>query len=268
MGPKTPTRTIEKVLRFWLSGFSREKIAEKAGIGEGTVSSIIQEAKKNLPDIDLLRQVAVQIKRKGWELAGFASAMRHRNILYKKGLTDDQIDSLIEIVDEHCFKRDMTLEWFVDLIGHVALVSDKYNCPIEKLDELKDEMEAKMTDLDRGVAALESFKQQIMIRNQITENDIEYYKENLPLIETLRKRDEDIKLVKAQMTLFGLQWMMVGDIPKDSEGTNLFTERDILEAAQLLLRNPPQLVSEIRSILEKKNDLPLPLAHEPVPFNI
>ena len=153
MGPKTPTRTIEKVLRFWLSGFSREKIAEKAGIGEGTVSSIIQDAKQNLPDIDLLRQVAVQIKRKGWELAAFSSAMRHRNILYKKGLTDDQIDSLIEIVDEHCFRRNMTLEWFVDVIGHVALVSDKYNCPIEKLDELKDEMEAKMTDLDREVAA-------------------------------------------------------------------------------------------------------------------
>ena len=267
MGPETPTRTKEKVLRFWLSGYSREKIAEKAGIGEGTVSSIIQEAKQNLPDIDLLRQVAVQIKRKGWELAMFSSAMRHRNILYKKGLTDDQIDSLIEIVDEHCFRRNMTLEWFVDAIGHVALVSDKYNCPIEKLDELKDEMEAKMTDLDRGVAALESLKQQMMTRNQITENDIEYYKENLPLIETLRKRDEEIKQVKLQMTLYGLQWM-VSDIPKDSEGTNLITERDILEAAQLLLRNAPQLLSEIRSILEKKNDLPLPLAHEPVPFNI
>ena len=149
----------------------------------------------------------------------------------------------------------------------MALVSDKYNCPIEKLDELKDEMEAKMTDLDRGVAALESLKQQMMTRNQITENDIEYYKENLPLIETLRKRDEEIKQVKLQMTLYGLQWM-VSDIPKDSEGTNLITERDILEAAQLLLRNAPQLLSEIRSILEKKNDLPLPLAHEPVPFNI
>lgn len=193
--------------------------------------------------------------------------MRHRNILYKKGLTDDQIDSLIEIVDEHCFRRNMTLEWFVDVIGHVVLVSDKYNCPIEKLDELKDEMEAKMTDLDLGVAALESLTQQMMTRNQITENDIEYYKENLPLIETLRKRDEEIKRVNLRMTLFGLQWM-VDDIPKDSEGTNLFTERDILEAAQLLLRNPAQLLSEIRSILEKKNDLPLPLAHEPVPFNI
>lgn len=136
---------------------------------------------------------------------------------------------------------------------------------IEKLDELKDEMEAKMTDLDRGVATLQSLKQQMMTRNQITENDIEYYKENLPLIETLRKRDEHITLVNSQMMSFGLQWM-VGDIPQDSEGTNLFTERDILEAAQLSLRNPPQLLSEIRSILEKKNDLPLPLAHEPEPF--
>ena len=49
-----------------------------------------------------------------------------------------------------------------------------------------------------------------MTRNQITENDIEYYKENLPLIETLRKRDEEIKQVKLQMTLYGLQrWWSV-----------------------------------------------------------
>jgi len=39
MGGKIPVKTKEKVLKYWLSGVARKKIAEKAGIGDGTVTS-------------------------------------------------------------------------------------------------------------------------------------------------------------------------------------------------------------------------------------
>jgi DNA-binding CsgD family transcriptional regulator len=44
MGAKTPTKIKQKVLKLWLSGIARKKTAEKARIGEGTVTSIVQEA--------------------------------------------------------------------------------------------------------------------------------------------------------------------------------------------------------------------------------
>ena len=46
MGGNIPVKTKQKVLKLWLSGVSRKKIAEKVGIGEGTVTSIVQEAKE------------------------------------------------------------------------------------------------------------------------------------------------------------------------------------------------------------------------------
>ena len=46
MGGNIPVKTKHKVLKLWLSGVSRKKIAEKVGIGEGTVTSIVQEAKE------------------------------------------------------------------------------------------------------------------------------------------------------------------------------------------------------------------------------
>jgi len=48
-------------LKLWLLGFPRKKIAEKVGIGEGTVTSIVQDAKENIPDVDLLHEVATKI---------------------------------------------------------------------------------------------------------------------------------------------------------------------------------------------------------------
>lgn len=56
MGGKIPVKTKQKVLKLWLSAATRKKIAEKVGIGEGTVTSIVQEAKENIPDVDLLLQ--------------------------------------------------------------------------------------------------------------------------------------------------------------------------------------------------------------------
>ncbi len=76
---------------------------KKLGTSVGNINNIVTEVKKDIPDIDLLRELAVQIRKKGWDQETFSSAVRHRNILYRRELTDNQIDDLIENVDEHCF---------------------------------------------------------------------------------------------------------------------------------------------------------------------
>ena len=57
MGGKIPVKTKQKVLKLWISGVARKKVAEKVGIGEGTVTSIVQDAKENIPDVDLLHKL-------------------------------------------------------------------------------------------------------------------------------------------------------------------------------------------------------------------
>src|SRR4029078_12492889 len=110
MGGKLPAKTKEKVLKLWLLGFPRKKIAEKVGIGEGTVTSIVQDAKENIPDVDLLHEVATKISRNNWDINIFSSGIRHRKMLHGRDLTEDQIDSLIENADEQCFKRGISVQ--------------------------------------------------------------------------------------------------------------------------------------------------------------
>jgi hypothetical protein len=91
MGAKTPAKIKEKVIKLWLSGLSRHEISKKVGTSTSNILNIVKEAKKNIPDIELLRAVAVSLRKKGWGLDLFSSAIRHRNMLYDRSLRDEQI---------------------------------------------------------------------------------------------------------------------------------------------------------------------------------
>jgi transposase len=45
MGGKIPRNIKIEVIRHWLNGLTREKIAKREDIGAGTVTGIVQEAR-------------------------------------------------------------------------------------------------------------------------------------------------------------------------------------------------------------------------------
>ena len=55
-----------------LQGTPRDQIANEAYIGDGTVSSIIKESTKKDPQIDLLREVAVNLQKNVLNIESFA----------------------------------------------------------------------------------------------------------------------------------------------------------------------------------------------------
>jgi DNA-binding NarL/FixJ family response regulator len=57
----------DEVIRLYLQGLSRNDIARTCGVGEGTVSNIIDEWKRSLdiPDVQSLRDLAVNLKKCG-----------------------------------------------------------------------------------------------------------------------------------------------------------------------------------------------------------
>jgi transcriptional regulator with XRE-family HTH domain len=256
MGGNIPVKTKHKVLKLWLSGISRKKIAEKVGIGEGTVTSIVQEAKKIIPDVDLLHEIATKITRNNWDINIFSSGIRHRKILYEKGITDDQIDSLIENVDEHCFKKKIRVEHFVKLVQEVAETLLKYDCLIDALPELIVEKQVELIELEQTIGFLESSKLELLRENELTVKDINDYSRDKPLVETIKGLMEEIsdlkvgaKLDEVRISVLECK-MMVRVVPEN------MTEDDVLEAAQLLLYNAVELEKAIKYIQKKAPLLP------------
>jgi hypothetical protein len=258
MGGKIPVKTKQKVLKHWLLGVARKKIAEKVGIGEGTVTSIVQDAKENIPDVDLLHEVATEITRKNWDINSFSSAIRHRKILYEKGITDDQIDSLIENVDEHCFKKGIRVEHFVKLVQHVAGTLLTYDCSIDVLPELIAEKQAELVALQQTLGALESSKIELLSEYELTEKDINDYSRDKPLVETIKGIREELSDVKGgaiqdkvRIVELESKWFVDPYIPEN------MTIEEVEVAAQLLLYNSPDLVPAIKYIQKKAPIFPI-----------
>ena len=108
MGQRIPHSLKKTVIKEWLQGLSRDTISSNNGIGGGTVSRIIQEAKMNMPDIVLLREVAVKLKKENLDINHFASSVRLKKILDRLGLAEENVELLIEQVNTYCFKHEDT----------------------------------------------------------------------------------------------------------------------------------------------------------------
>ena len=99
------------------------------------MSSIIKECKQNDQDFDLLRQVAFIIKNKGLDLNFLASSIRLRKISEDNSLNEEQIESFIEKIEVHCFKRSLKVHEFINLISNVSDISNNLDVTIDGLPE-------------------------------------------------------------------------------------------------------------------------------------
>jgi transcriptional regulator with XRE-family HTH domain len=104
MAVKTPKSIKINVINEWLQGISRNKIANSNGIGAGTVTNIHQQVRNNdVPDTDLLRELAIKLKKENLDLSYFASAVRLKKVLDRIELPEEEL--LLEEMDVRCFRR-------------------------------------------------------------------------------------------------------------------------------------------------------------------
>jgi hypothetical protein len=87
MPPLTDEQTRRNVIRQWILGFPQDTIAEQNNIDAGTVSSIVASYKVGLEELDFdsIRQLAVEARQHGWNLADLASHARLYNYFVKSG---------------------------------------------------------------------------------------------------------------------------------------------------------------------------------------
>jgi hypothetical protein len=150
MGQKVPSAIKKRVISAWLEGKPRNIIADEIEISYGSVSNIIGQAKReSIKDMDLLRTVAVLLKRNNLDLTQFALAIRLKNRLNGLKLTEIQADLFLENMAIHCFKEEIDPKEFLFQVGRVCSIAEYLNIPIlqlpdyleEKVKENKDPIE-------------------------------------------------------------------------------------------------------------------------------
>jgi hypothetical protein len=181
MGSPIPHSIKIKVIDEWMQGNSRDKIAQSNGIGKGTVSSIIQQAKSNNSDIDLLRDLAVKMKRESLDLNYFSSSVRLKKVLDRLEISEDKIEAFLEKVDIHCFKKNASQEEFVSNIDVVVSnLARELNISINDIPRYISQKTKQLTDLNKEIEIKQRQINQIIEEYGLTIQDLEQYRSNRP----------------------------------------------------------------------------------------
>ena len=163
MGRKIPRPIRLQVIRAWLDGKSRDKIAQELGISSGAVSGIIEDCRKDDPQFDLLREVAVKLKNQNLDIQSFAPLVRLYEGLREKGLLtngqesldmmQNRMEALIVALEVFCFKEHLSVEDLVSRVTNMYNTADNLGIPIQRfpsyITELKDRIDTLTKEMDQ-----------------------------------------------------------------------------------------------------------------------
>ena len=149
MGPATPQSIKTKVIEEWIQGISRDTISLHNGIASGTVSSIIQQAKANIADIDLMRELAKKIKKENLDINYFASSVRLKKSLGVLKLSEEKIEIFLEDMNTHCFIQEIGNNEFVAKIDEISNLANTLDISIYDIPSYINQKTKQLAELDK-----------------------------------------------------------------------------------------------------------------------
>ena len=176
MGKKIPKSIQEKVLKKWLEGKTRDLIARELKISGGTVTSIVQQRRREDREFDLMRIVAVQLRRLGITVESFAPLIRCRQLI-KAEYSDrsksveeleENIDALIEALCVFCFRQKKTVPEFGNMVQSIYHAADKYEIELSDLPTYINELNDRADAIRKEIDILKSKEERLLKHYRIT----------------------------------------------------------------------------------------------------
>src|SRR6185437_4161126 len=231
MGSKIPREIRLQAIRNWLEGKTRDQIAHELEIGAGTVSEIIKEYRRGDLDADLLREVALNLKNSGLDIQSFAPLVRLREVLEQKEwlqgvrpgqqqeeeeeendddndidrLLEKKMESFIVSIEVFCFKQNLPLRQFFDLVYKLYLAAEEFDIPLESFPSYIEELKACIENLLEQVRYFDSEKQIALKRSQITERLLEEFNMSRQMFDENQKLKQELEKVTKERDKYKME---------------------------------------------------------------
>ena len=190
MSNPIPRQIKVQVLYQWIQGIPRDKIADNNDIGRGTVTNIIEQFKTTVPDIDLMRETSLQIKKEGVAIFLVAASLRLRNLLEDLKITEDQIESLLEEINIHCFKQQITPKDFVLKIKEVSDLAMDLQTPLHKLPSFVHQLSSQKSKIEREIAIKKQEYNQVVRLHEKYVDELKEFREKRHLLHKLNEMQQ------------------------------------------------------------------------------
>jgi hypothetical protein len=185
MGIQTPYSIKLKVIEGWIQGISRDKIALDNDIGAGTVTGIIQQSKTDIPDLDLMRELALKLKKENLDLNYFTSAVRLKKVLDRLEVTEENVESFLEEINIHCFKKNIDKKEFILKIDEVWKIAKSLDVSIFNIPVHIQKLTKDLAELEKETIIKERQIKQKTEEYNITIDTLKEYRSNKPLVDKI-----------------------------------------------------------------------------------
>jgi hypothetical protein len=251
MGSATPHSIKVKVIKEWIQGLSRDKIGQNNGIGAGTVTSIIQQAKTNITDIDLMRELALEIKKEDLDLNYFASAIRSKKVFDRLDLSEEKVEAFFEGINAHCFRQNINNKEFISKIEEISKMANNLDISIFNIPVFINQKTKQLTELNKEIAIKQRQIKQLIEEYGLTIQDLKDFRLNIPLIDKNQELERAIKILEKDKS------MLIKDLmDMENENTALrlkktVQEKEIIEVNKKLPSTNPIGIKELSKIADE-----------------
>jgi hypothetical protein len=198
MGGKIPREIKERVIRGWLQGIKREKIAETNDLADGSITNIVKDAslQAEYHDMELFRHLAVILNENGLEPVIVGFAVRLLKIMKDNGIDVNQVEPIISDFAIYCFKHQISFDKLIQS-GYEALALEReLGVPVKMLSEHVTQAKITRDDLlDQSQTQLRMLRD-AQSEYEIIKSKLEEFKKEYPLVESsieLKKELDETK---------------------------------------------------------------------------
>ena len=188
----TPDSIKKNVISQWLDGILRDEIATNNGISVGMIFAIINETRSQIRDIDLMREVALNLRKTGLDLNRFAFTVRLQNKLNNLGINEDLVESAVEKLHAHCFIKNLEISRFLTRLDYLIDLSNRMGVPIEDLDKYIFERVEQLKRLDADILLMAEERNDLSSVYKTTIPELEEFQQLKPIHEKLIKAENEI----------------------------------------------------------------------------
>ena len=155
MGRKIPQTIKEQIIIQWLNAIPRDQIALNLGISQGIVSSVVDERRQtDFPDVDWLRAVSKELRKKEIDLTTLSSAIRFTRRIQKLNISLERAENILELLEVNCFtKTDEEIEQFWIKIDDIYDMTHTYGLTIDESLDLLDEINSNIFEKESELLA-------------------------------------------------------------------------------------------------------------------
>jgi hypothetical protein len=201
-----------------------------------------------------------------------ARAIRLTEVLNQLGISEEQIEDLIEQLSAHCFKQGMSVEDFAQEVTQSKILCGKLEIPVENLSSYVEEKRAGLHFLKK-LKVIKGKIHQSADKYQITLNDLQDYRTERPLdkktIKFLQKelekknkiidwlikmqREEFLKRMRMEqwLSIFGDDELEKANRELDSRGKQELQPYELTRLVSPLMHFPSKRVDIIVEIRNK-----------------